>query len=1006
MAANTEKIVIQVQVKGVRQVQQLEKSTKRATKATGGFTKSMVRAGAAIGSALIIFRLLNRTLGEAFRTFTKFEFQMAKVQAVSGASEKEFKKLTETAKQLGRTTFFTATQVAELQTNFARLGFTTQEILDAQEATLLLATATGSDLGRAATVAGAAVRGFGLDASETKRVVDVMTLSFNSSALDIEKWQTSMTKVAPIAAGMGISIEHTAGIMGTLTDAGIEASIAGTSMRNIFLQMSDSSSDLAKHLGFTVSSSVDLDAALEKLTHASSDTLRSLVQVRQVAAFRVMVEGAGRVKALTEALQNAEGAADEAASIIGDTTEGAILRLKSAAEGLYIELTGRLGVGIKEMIDMLAQWLNRLTDNATQFVKNIKVIGQVIKFLGILKIALIAARAATVFVNGAIYSSIASMGLWATATRLATIATWSLNRAVIALKISWKGLLVASGVGILIVALTELAEKFLFTSDAMGEAATNTEKLEQEYRKLAKAQKEADDLITNNLATTVKESKAQEDAIELMLKKWEKKQEIAKKELEQLTEGTKAYRDLEDQIQSNYETLTSLAKKQVRIIVNTESVISLEKKKALDKDIKTQESKYAKELLALKQSYLDTGMEKDVFDRKKEEKELAHLIAMKGLLILHKQDTQEIDAEILAQRIKMHHQTLQAKKDADAKTKSDADKEAARIEKEFQDQIKLYEKNKREEQNLDKESYAKGIIDKEEYDQRIFESELGHLEQMKMLYQAYGKDITAIDGEIFDLKIGNLEKLQQATKTSDDKDKDDKKESSSAALEVAQETSDAMFTIDKQNRDRRQSHDLKMLEERKEAGVITQEQYEAQVDKINQRAFAREQSANMGQALMNGALAIMKIHATAIPPISFAMLAPVIASTAAQVGIIASQKYADGGMVYGNSHAQGGEKFGVGGRVVELEGGEAVINKRSTSMYKPLLSSINSAGGGVKFADGGLLNQPSFTQSQFNALGQAGMMGAISQGSQVVVVESDITDSQNTVSTIQSQASF
>jgi hypothetical protein len=75
-------------------------------------------------------------------------------------------------------------------------------------------------------------------------------------------------------------------------------------------------------------------------------------------------------------------------------------------------------------------------------------------------------------------------------------------------------------------------------------------------------------------------------------------------------------------------------------------------------------------------------------------------------------------------------------------------------------------------------------------------------------------------------------------------------------------------------------------------------------------------------------------------------------------------------------------------------------------MYKPLLSSINSMGGGVKFADGGLLNQPSFAQSQFNALGQAGMMGAISQGSQVVVVESDITNSQNTVSTIQSQASF
>ena len=45
-----------------------------------------------------------------------------------------------------------------------------------------------------------------------------------------------MTKVAPIAAAAGISLEATTAVMGTLTDAGIEASIAGTSLRNIFLK--------------------------------------------------------------------------------------------------------------------------------------------------------------------------------------------------------------------------------------------------------------------------------------------------------------------------------------------------------------------------------------------------------------------------------------------------------------------------------------------------------------------------------------------------------------------------------------------------------------------------------------------------------------------------------------------------------------------------------------------------------------------------------------------------
>ena len=117
-------------------------------------------------------------------------------------------------------------------------------------------------------------------------------------------------------------------------------------------------------------------------------------------------------------------------------------------------------------------------------------------------------------------------------------------------------------------------------------------------------------------------------------------------------------------------------------------------------------------------------------------------------------------------------------------------------------------------------------------------------------------------------------------------------------------------------------------------------------------------------------------------------------------------KFANGGMVHGRSHAQGGEKFAVGGRVVELEGGEAVINKRSTSMFRNQLSAMNSAGGGVKFADGGLLNMPSFSQQQFNALGQNQMMGAMGSSGKVVVVEADITNSQNTVSVIQSEATI
>ena len=66
-------------------------------------------------------------------------------------------------------------------------------------------------------------------------------------------------------------------------------------------------------------------------------------------------------------------------------------------------------------------------------------------------------------------------------------------------------------------------------------------------------------------------------------------------------------------------------------------------------------------------------------------------------------------------------------------------------------------------------------------------------------------------------------------------------------------------------------------------------------------------------------------------------------------------KFAGGGMVVGPSHSQGGVKFGLGGRVLELEGGEAVMSKGATSMFRPQLSAMNQAGGGVAFQSGGVI---------------------------------------------------
>ena len=816
--ANTEKIVVQVVVQGERDLQKIGKTADKSTKSFG-------KMAAGVLGAVAAFRQISSSVSSAIKSFRDFEFQMAKVKAVTGASNSDFKQLSSTAKELGRTTFFTAQQVSELQTNFGKLGFSTQEILDAQEATLLLATATDADLGRAAIVAGASIRGFGLDAKETQRVVDVMAKAFTSSALDLEKFQTSMTKVAPISAAAGISLEATTAVMGTLTDAGIEASIAGTSLRNIFLKMQDSSSELSQFLGFTVNSADDLQIALNKLNDAGleNEEIMELVDLRQVAAFNTMIKGVDRIGELRDAFDNANGSSQEMADIIGDTLEGEMKRLTSASEGLKIALVDKLGGGMRNVLKRFTDFLNKLTDSSDDVARFITRTIDLVKWIGLYRLGVLATTKATV--------------AWRAATAL-------LNGT---LKIT-KGALARTGVGLLAVLLGELGLKYLTASEDGEEFNKTQEKINKET---------------------------------------------------------------ERQLELSEKALTS----QGNIGKKTKKETEAEEQAARDK-------KFAKEQDDLSNLFTD------------------EMSALTNQLI-NKQITQD------------------------------------------------------------------------EFDEQAFTKEQLHLSNMLGLYKLYGENTADLNNQVLNNELNRIKTVASAELDALQQQKDQQQQRIDLTLEAV----DAIMTINTDNIARQLSSETQLLQDRKEAGLITEEQYEQGVEKIQRAAFEKKKKIALLQVIIDTASAVMKIQAEAAvlaagivtAPLAAAALAQipfVIGSGAIQAGVIAAQKFANGGMVQGKSHAQGGEKFAVGGRVVELEGGEAVINKRSTSMFRGQLSAMNAAGGGVKFADGGLLNMPSFTQQQFNALGQNQMMGAMGSSSKVVVVEADITDSQNSVSVIQSEATI
>lgn len=361
-------------LKGIEQsVAKTGATTQKVTSDMGNQFKNLgVQIASAFGVTMGISALVMAIKG-AVTTAMNFEAQMSKVRAVTNATASDMDKLTTSAKALGSSTKFTATEVGQLQEEFGKLGFTTQEILDATEATLSLASAAGTTLPEAAMVAGSTLRGFGLDAKEAGRVTDVMALSFSKSALDIEDFRESMKLVAPLAKAANISLETSTAVLGRLSDAGLKGSIAGTAVKNLFSQLTSPTSDLAKELGFTVKNSQDLYRAFGILAKGNIDLAKAteLTDERSKAAFLTMLNGVKQTEELDMALQGAAGSAKQMADIMEDNLLGDITQLTSAWEGLILAVSET--EGLRTATQFLTDWLNttkKILSSTTYLVKD------------------------------------------------------------------------------------------------------------------------------------------------------------------------------------------------------------------------------------------------------------------------------------------------------------------------------------------------------------------------------------------------------------------------------------------------------------------------------------------------------------------------------------------------------------------------------------------------------------------------------------------------------------
>lgn len=309
---------------------------------------------AAIAGAVSAFRTIISTSSE-------FEFQMDKVAAVTGATNEQMVMFKKEAMRLGAATEYTATQVAQLQLEFSKLGFSVQDVINATDATLDLATATGVDLAEAARVTGASLNAFGLSTIETQGLMDVMAKSFSSSALDMQKFSSGISNAAAAAKVMGVSVEETVSAMSILNNAGIDAGKVGTDLRKIFTEVGKTTNaDFRTSLDILAESMEKAQTKTEKMA-----VLTEAVGQRSAVAASILIDQRDVLDQLTTSYENANGSLGEMADTMRDNARTSMELLKSAWNGLILSIEdgdGALQKFYKGSLNTLTMFITDLTN--------------------------------------------------------------------------------------------------------------------------------------------------------------------------------------------------------------------------------------------------------------------------------------------------------------------------------------------------------------------------------------------------------------------------------------------------------------------------------------------------------------------------------------------------------------------------------------------------------------------------------------------------------------------
>jgi len=345
------------------------------------------------------------------KTGMEFDAAMSEVGAISGATGEDLQKLEALAKEMGATTKFSASEAAEGLKYMAMAGWETQQQIDALPGVLMLAAASGEELGAVSDIVTDAMTAFGMEAAQAGEFADVLAAASSNANTNVGMLGESFKYVAPVAGALGFSAQDTAHALGLMANAGIKSSQAGTALRTMMTNLAKPTVKMEKAMAEYGISLTDVNGNMKSLDQVMDnlrESLGGLTEAEQASAAATIfgkeaMSGALAIvntseadyRKLAGAINDSAGAAERMSKEMQDNLQGRLTELKSAIEGAALQLYEAMLPALEKLV----AWVQKAVDWFAELSPGMKkaivivaglaaAIGPLLILLGTLSIAI------------------------------------------------------------------------------------------------------------------------------------------------------------------------------------------------------------------------------------------------------------------------------------------------------------------------------------------------------------------------------------------------------------------------------------------------------------------------------------------------------------------------------------------------------------------------------------------------------------------------------------------